>query len=128
VTLLARLWRWAVDWLTGRRWTVPQPDTRTVAQVWGRNFIANVWPHLAARERDNRTLLTGMVAALLAGPPFGPPHRRSTRPRSAGKLVGWPMVYRFPGGRKLGITEWDPAHISRQDHLEARRNKKGRAT
>lgn len=125
--------RRAIRFITGRRWLVPQIVDERKLQVAMFERLMQQMRFLAAREQDNRSLLTGMVVALTAGhSPFLSGWQRykfAARTRSyytkgvSGRIVGRPVVYDNKR-TKVGLTEWSDHYVPRHEQLAARGRRK----
>lgn len=127
--LLLLAFRFAIRYLSGRRFTVRLPDRNKVAQGYINRLLPLIWGHLRQRTTNNRDLLTNMTVSLMFGarPHFEMPYRMASRPWSnvvrgrKYKLVGKPLVTQHPNLTKVGVTEWSQDYVSRSEQLTARR-------
>lgn len=128
--LLLLAFRFAIRYLSGRRFTVPLPDRNKVAHGYINRLLPLIWGHLRSRTQDNRDLLTNMTVSLMFGarPHFEMPYRMASRPWSGVvrgrkyKLVGKPQITKYPpNGTLVGTTEWTQDYVSRSEQLTARR-------
>lgn len=126
--------RWIVRRLTGRYTTVPLPRRENTREA-GQRLIRTFRERFAIREsrrKDNRDLLTGMVVALRYGPNLPSlsgweRYRAATMRRlrqnnhDQGREVGRPLVVKFKGGIKVGVTQWRKGYITRKQQLAMRK-------
>lgn len=133
--VLARLaLRW-VTWRLNGKWAlVPQvvDQQKLFRSILPRVVDAQLF--LRQREQDNRSLLTGMVVALLTKivPPLTgwerykyAAQRKSNYKRGLpGRVLGKPVVYKFQNGVKIGVTEWSQDFVPRAEQLAARKRLK----
>lgn len=122
--------RWIVRRLTGRYATVPRPQSYRPLR-WTPEW-RQIGGFLRTRRQNNRALLTGMVVALLHGPDVSAfsgweRYRAATMRRlrqnnhDQGREIGRPLVVKFKGGIKVGVTQWRKGYITRKQQLAMRR-------
>lgn len=125
--------RYIRRYFTGARWLVPQiVDGRKLQSAIFDRYLGQL-RFLAARERDNRSLLTGMTVALTAGHSlfltgwqsykFAARRRSFYTKATSGRIVGRPVVYDNKKV-KIGLTEWSEHYTPRREALAARGRRK----
>lgn len=125
--------RWVRWYLTGRRWLVPQTVNARKLQSALIDRVVKQVTFMREREKDNRSLLTGMTVALVAGHTQWltgwERYKYAARPRSyyskavSGQIVGRPVVYDNKKV-KVGVTEWSQNYTPRREALAARGRRK----
>lgn len=125
--------RYIRRYFTGARWLVPQIVNAQKLQREMIDRLVSQIMFMRAREKDTRSLLTGMVVALTAGHSLfltgWQRYKFAARTRSyytkavSGRIVGRPVVYK-QGLNKLGVTEWSEHYTPRREQLAARGRRK----
>lgn len=125
--------RWVRRFLTGRRWLVPQIVNAQKLQREMIDRLVKQIMFMRAREKDNRSLLTGMTVALTAGHSLfltgWQRYKFAARTRSyytkgvSGRILGRPVVYDNKR-TKIGLTEWSEHYTPRREQLAARGRRK----
>lgn len=125
--------RWCVLYITGRRYTMPVTVDvqKVVAGLMPRFIDAQMF--LREREKNNRSLLTGMVVALMTGsvPPYtgwewykqAARRKSNLKKTTVYRWVGRPSVYQYKN-TKIGLTEFVQDYVPRKEQLAARRRLK----
>lgn len=123
-----------VRYLSGRSALVPQivDSEKFYSQMIDRQLAQRRF--LIERERSNRSLLTGMVVALIAGHQqfltgwqrykYAATRHSGYKTMLATRIIGRPSVMKYPNLVKVGLTEWHQDYTPRREALAAKGRRK----